>query len=115
MEMNSAAALDLKPSPGFLGRRAAASFTRSQRSEHDPAAVPTRVDRDRGLVEALRRGESTAPERFVTAYGDRAYRLALRITGTPQDAEEVVQDAVGTVIRRSDTVRGDAALGSWFY
>src|SRR2546427_182505 len=115
MEMNSVAALDPKPSTVLLGRRAAASFTRSQRSEPDQAAVPTRVDRDRGLVEALRRGESTAPERFVTAYGDRAYRLAIRITGTAQDAEEVVQDAVWTVIRRIDTFRGESAFGSWFY
>jgi len=113
--MNSVAALDPKPSTVLLGRRAAASFTRSQRSEPDQAAVPTRVDRDRGLVEALRRGESTAPERFVTAYGDRAYRLAIRITGTAQDAEEVVQDAVWTVIRRIDTFRGESAFGSWFY
>jgi len=33
------------------------------------------------LLEALRHGEATSAERLVTTYGDRAYRLAFRITG----------------------------------
>jgi len=51
----------------------------------------------------------------VTTYGDRVYRLALRITGNPSDAEEVVQDAFWAVTRKIDTFRGDAAFGSWLY
>jgi RNA polymerase sigma-70 factor (ECF subfamily) len=74
-----------------------------------------RIDRDGQLVEALRRRKSTAGERLVTAYGDRAYRLAIGITGNAQDAEEVVQDAFWTVIRKIDTFRGDSAFGSWLY
>jgi DNA-directed RNA polymerase specialized sigma24 family protein len=45
-------------------------------------------------------------------YGDRLYRLALRITGNASDAEEVVQDALWTVVRQIATFRGDAAFGS---
>jgi RNA polymerase sigma-70 factor, ECF subfamily len=71
-------------------------------------------DRDGRLVEALRHGESSAAERLVTTYQDRAYRLAIRIAGNAPDAEEIVQDAFLTVIRRIDTFRGKAALGSWF-
>src|SRR5258705_2259238 len=67
------------------------------------------------LVERLRRREADAAEALVTAYGDRVYRLALRITGNPSDAEEVVQDAFWTVTRKIDTFRGDAAFGSWLY
>jgi len=73
------------------------------------------VDRDRGLVDALRRREPTAVRRLVATYGARAYRLATGITGNPQDAEEVVQDALWTVVRRIDTFRGESAFGSWFY
>jgi len=47
--------------------------------------------------------------------GDRVYRLAIGITGNQQDAEEAVQDAFWNVIRKIDTFRGDAALGSWIY
>jgi DNA-directed RNA polymerase specialized sigma24 family protein len=34
-----------------------------------------------------------------------AYRLAVRITGNVQDAEEVVQDAFWSVVRKIDTFR----------
>jgi RNA polymerase sigma-70 factor (ECF subfamily) len=74
-----------------------------------------RMDRDHEIVEALRLQEPTAAERLVAAYGDRAYRLAIRITRAPQDAEEVVQDALLTVVRKIDSFRGEAAFGSWVY
>jgi len=73
------------------------------------------IDRDAALVDALRRREPTAAERLVARYGDRAYRLAIRITGNAQDAEEVVQDAIWNAVRKIDTFRGRSAFGSWFY
>jgi RNA polymerase sigma-70 factor (ECF subfamily) len=73
------------------------------------------VDRDRHLLAALRRRDETAAECLVGLYGDRAYRLAIGITSNAQDAEEAVQDAFWSVIRRIDTFRGDSALGSWIY
>ena len=73
------------------------------------------VDRDADLVEGLRRQEAGAAEALIAGYGDRAYRLATRITGNLADAEEVVQDAFWNVVRRIDTFRGDAAFGSWLY
>jgi RNA polymerase sigma-70 factor, ECF subfamily len=72
-------------------------------------------EHDGGLIEALRLGEQGATEQLIATYGDRAYRLAIRITGNAQDAEEVVQDALWAVVRKIDTFRGDAAFGSWFY
>ena len=73
------------------------------------------LDRDAGLVEGLRRQAPRAAEALVAAYGDRVYRLALRITGNSSDAEEVVQDALWAATRKIDTFRGTAAFGSWVY
>ena len=73
------------------------------------------VDRDADLVEALRRQEPGAAEALVAAYGDRVYRLAIRITGNSSDAEEMVQDALWAASRKIDTFRGTAAFGSWVY
>jgi RNA polymerase sigma-70 factor, ECF subfamily len=81
----------------------------------DGAAEPRRPDRDRDLLQALRRREPMAAEHLVTSYGERAYRLASRITGNRSDAEEVVQDAFWTVVRKIDTFRGESAFGSWLY
>src|SRR2546426_8968289 len=83
--------------------------------ETDGVADRRRADRDLDLLEALRRREPTAAERLVTTYGDRAYRLATSITGNGQDAEEVVQDAFWTVVRKIDSFRGESAFGSWLY
>jgi DNA-directed RNA polymerase specialized sigma24 family protein len=83
--------------------------------ETSTVAHRPRADRDLDLLEALRLHEPTAAERLVTTYGERAYRLAASITGNGQDAEEVVQDAFWTVVRKIETFRGESAFGSWLY
>ena len=77
--------------------------------------MATRVDPDQDLLTSLREREPTAAEALITAYGDRAHRLAARITGNEQDAEEAVQDALWSVVRKIDSFRGDSAFGSWVY
>ena len=79
------------------------------------AAADVRADSDAALVDALRGSEPTAAERLVARYGDLAYRVALRITSNAEDAEEVVQDAILSVVRKIDTFRGESAFRSWFY
>ena len=73
------------------------------------------IDPDAALVEQLRREDTGAVEALVDAYGDRVYRLAIRITGNASDAEEVVQDAFWSVLRNIGAFRGDASLGSRIY
>src|SRR5213593_3631188 len=113
--MSFATTLDPNRSAVIPGRRAAAPSSRPNVGAPDQAAAPTRADRDGHLVEALRRCEPAAAERVVATYGDRAYRLAVGITGSAPDAEEVVQDALWSVIRKIDSFRGDSAFGSWLY
>jgi RNA polymerase sigma-70 factor (ECF subfamily) len=80
-----------------------------------PSDTRTRRDRDFRLVESLRLGEAHATEELVATYGSRARRLATRTTGSMQDAEEVVQDALWAVVRKIGSFRGEAAFGSWLY
>jgi RNA polymerase sigma-70 factor, ECF subfamily len=98
--------------------------TRSPRhSESRPrdlivSALPMRTarhDRDGELVDALRRRDADAAERLVLTYQARAYRLAVGITNSTEDAEEVVQDACLKVIDKIDSFRSASAFGSWFY
>jgi RNA polymerase sigma-70 factor (ECF subfamily) len=105
LSAESATALDRDRSPsGPLGGRV-----------RDPGAGSVRIDRDSQLIEALRLREPTAAEGLVANYGERAYRLTIGITGNKQDAEEAVQDAFWSVIRKIDTFRGESAFGSWVY
>ena len=70
---------------------------------------------DAALVEALRREDPEAPTTLVETYGDRVYRLARRITGSNEDAEEVAQDALWTAARKIGSFKGESAFGSWLY
>ena len=81
----------------------------------DGIAEPRRTDRDLDILQALRRREPMAAEHLIMRYSERAYRLASRITGNGEDAEEVVQDALCTIVRKIDTFRGESAFGSWLY
>ena len=74
-----------------------------------------RVDVDADLVAALRREAPDAAERLVERFGDRVYRLAMRITGSREDAEEAAQDALWTAARKIGMFKGESAFGSWIY
>ena len=74
-----------------------------------------KVDRDAALLAALRAGAPEAPEMLVETYGDRVYRLAMRITSSREDAEEAAQDALWTAARKIGTFKGESAFGSWLY
>lgn len=87
---------------------------RLEQAQASALAAP-RADRDAGLVESLRRQDAGAAEALVATYGDRVYRLAIRITSNEEDAEEVVQDALWTAARKIDTFKGESAFGSWLY
>ena len=68
---------------------------------------------DAGLVAALRRDEPDAAVQLVERYGERIYRLAARITGTPDDAEEAAQSALATAVDTIDTFGSNSSFGAW--
>jgi RNA polymerase sigma-70 factor (ECF subfamily) len=78
---------------------------------------PTRTttDAEAALVEALRREDPAAAATLVETFGDRVYRLARRITGSNEDAEEVTQDALWAAARKIHSFKGESAFGSWLY
>jgi RNA polymerase sigma-70 factor (ECF subfamily) len=64
-------------------------------------------------VEALRRDDPDAVEELVERHGNRLYRLAVRVTGVKEDAEEAVERAVATALREIHTFKGESSFGSW--
>jgi RNA polymerase sigma-70 factor (ECF subfamily) len=70
---------------------------------------------DGELIERLRAADEHAVEELVGRYGGLVYRVAVRITGTAADAEEVTWDVIQTVWQKIAGFRGDAALSSWIY
>ena len=74
-----------------------------------------RADRDGDLVEALRRGDPAGAECLVSRYGERAYRLAVRIAPDAQAAEDVVQQALLAAIDTIETFSGGSSFAAWLY
>lgn len=70
---------------------------------------------DAALVEQLRARDEHGAEELVTRYAGLVYRVAFRLTGSPQEAEEVTWEVVETVWEKISTFRGDSALSSWIY
>jgi len=54
-------------------------------------------------------------EQLVAEYEDRVYGIALRITGSAAEAEDVMQDAFLDAFRAWPTFRGEAAPTTWLY
>jgi RNA polymerase sigma-70 factor (ECF subfamily) len=54
-------------------------------------------------------------ERLVDEYGDRIYAAALRITGSPQDAEDVLQETFLQAFEHRGAFRGEASPTTWLY
>lgn len=54
-------------------------------------------------------------EQLVAEYGDRVFGIALRVTGSPSDAEEVMQEAFLLAFRSWSTFRGESAPTTWLY
>jgi RNA polymerase sigma factor (sigma-70 family) len=67
------------------------------------------------LAVAAQGGDGPSLERLVCAVHDQVYRLALRMTARPPDAEDATQDILIRVITRLSTYRGDAAFTTWVH
>lgn len=52
---------------------------------------------------------------LVNRYSDKVYRLAYRITGNPDDAEEVLQEVFIILIEKLGTFRQEARFSTWLY
>jgi len=67
------------------------------------------------LIERLRAQDPSVLEILMEQHSSRVYRVALGITRSHADAEEVVQDVFLTLFRKIDSFEGRAALGTWLY
>ena len=72
-------------------------------------------DAEQDLIDRLRQQDPTVLETLIERYGPRVYRVAVGITRSHDDAQEVVQDVFLTLYRKVESFEGRAALGTWLY
>jgi len=65
------------------------------------------------LVARVKRGDATAERQLYETHVDRVYRLAFRMTGDDDQAQEFTQETFIRAFERIDQFRGDSAFGTW--
>ncbi|MEV6910972.1 sigma-70 family RNA polymerase sigma factor [Amycolatopsis sp. NPDC051071] len=76
----------------------------------DPAPVP-----DKELAERAVAGDHGAFDTLVRRHTAKMYRVALRITGSAAEAEDVVQEAWLSAWRALPGFRHESAVSTWLY
>jgi len=67
------------------------------------------------LVQRVRQDDEAAFEELMRRYEDKSYGLALRLTGSPEDALEVAQDAFFKAYKAIDRFQGSSSFSTWLY
>ena len=75
----------------------------------------TITSNDKALARRAVAGDRPAFETLVERHQERVYRLARRLTRSPADAEEVLQETFLRAYRRLSSFRGEAEFSTWLY
>ncbi len=67
------------------------------------------------LVAALKRKEPAAFEQLIAQHGTMLYRVALRLTGQREEAEDALQETLLTVYEKIHTFDQRSSLSTWLY
>lgn len=70
---------------------------------------------DEHLVEQFLQGNTVAFEEIVVRYEQKVFQLAYRLSGNPDDASDLAQEAFIKVYRYLGQWRGQAAFSTWLY
>ena len=107
------AALDHHPGVVLYGPRPL-----EERKTHEPAPEEPREDGqpgDKELVLRSQQGDGSAFAMLVERHQRQLYRLALRMTGSEADAQEILQEAFLNAYQKLPLFRGEAQFSSWLY
>jgi RNA polymerase sigma-70 factor (ECF subfamily) len=84
--------------------------------KHDTKATPVvLVLSDEELVAMLQAGDQPAFDELYRRHNKRVHRICLRMTKSPEDAEELTQDVFLMVHRKIGGFRGDAKFSTWVH
>mgnify|MGYP001364699596 CR=1 FL=1 len=77
------------------------------------SGLPTDLQNDIALMERIASRKNDDFHQLYLDYGQRMYAYALRITGFPTLAEDVVQDSLLTVWNSARSYEGKSRLSAW--
>src|SRR6201995_1750741 len=108
----SADSLRVFPSPGApFPVTTTSKLKSSQRMAIDPSGRATEAD----LIREAQAGSRTAFDALVRQYDQAVLRLALHLTGSEQDAEDIHQEAFLKAYRYLANFRFECSFYTWIY
>lgn len=78
-------------------------------------ATPSTLSSQLSLVARVLSGDPAAERELYDTHVDRVFRLAYRITGDPELAQDVTQETFIRAFRQLGSFRGQAALSTWLH
>ncbi|MBK7451793.1 MAG: sigma-70 family RNA polymerase sigma factor [Anaerolineales bacterium] len=66
-------------------------------------------------IEALRAGDRAEFARLVDQFSAPIYRLGLKMLGTPQDAEDILQNTFLNALTHLTSFEGRSSISTWLY
>lgn len=70
---------------------------------------------EKRLIELSVSGDVEAFETLIQSHQKKVYNIALRMTGNPEDAKELAQDAIVRAFTSIRKFRGDSSFSTWLY
>jgi len=80
-----------------------------------PVADDRAANLDEELVEGLRAGNSEAYEALICRFQQPVYNLVFRLSGSRDDASDIVQEVFLKVFRNVGHFRNQSSLRTWIY
>ena len=65
------------------------------------------------MIARCKAGDQSAHSRLYKLYSKAMYNVGYRITGSEEDAEDVLQEAFINAFKNINSYRGDATFGAW--
>ena len=80
-----------------------------------PTGAPAGLPTDDELLSAARQGDAAALEALLVRYQPHLYRFGLRMCGNVEDAGDVAQESLISMVRSLRDFRGDSSVSTWLY